>query len=991
MKYMTMKTKSRIWLTLVILGLALAPLFSQVAHAQQPQAYVGAAEPQTAPEVYGQGVRETEWQSPAAEQRGFHLPPGFEIQLFASEPELAKPLNMAWDSRGRLWVSCTLEYPYPAKEGTRPRDSIKILEDSDGDGRADKFTTFAEELNIPMGLLPVADGVICFSIPHVWYLQDRDGDDHVDNRIQLLGPFDTTRDTHGMVSSLARGSDGWIYACHGFNNQSEVTATDGSSVSLHSGNTFRFRQDGSRIEHFTHGQVNPFGLTRDQWGNWYSADCHSKPLTALLPGAYYPSFGRPDDGLGFAPDMMQHLHGSTAICGLEYYQAEQFPAAYRRLFYSGNVMTSRINCNAPSWRGATINAVEQADFMTSDDPWFRPVDIQLGADGALFVADFYNKIIGHYEVPLEHPGRDRESGRIWRIAYRGDSASLPVVSSERQTTLPLQPPDIVRDTARNSAASSRHAELAAGPLAGLDDVLVRLGSTNISSRRQAIELCLARMQDKASEVPADTLESLVGDASQPLPLRQSGLELLQRLGLLEPQLLVRLIHESPAELQTLAIWLAREQPPALRQELLSHVRLRNTPMDDPQVRKVAIEFMGLAGEAEDIDGLLSTAKSQRESDPMLAHAARIAARDLLLQDTLLADITADWLGKNASANSIPMDHELASELADLLPAVDSAAAAQALLSFLSTRGEQLSKQQLEQAIALASNHVQEQNAAELLAAVDLLTDGEVIARSELLQRIVDRCYARNVELGTTLREYGRQLQADLLSDLKQRIIQNGPSMDWVDETGAGWGREERQCTDGQSARLLSSLSRSEQTTGSLRSEAFDCPSALSFWLAGHNGFPQAEDHRKNFVRLVLVSTGQQLQQSFPPRNDVAVQVQWDLTRWLGQSVRLELVDQDADNAYAWLAAGRFSMPELEQSQIDQSLAAVSGLLQRGIESGQLENELQLLKLSPRQMAKLVSAGLQGRSQQPLSTLVAQAIRVGRPELVGSHLAQPWLT
>ncbi len=120
---------------------------------------------------------------------------------------------------------------------------------------------------------------------------------------------------------------------------------------------------------------------------------------------------------------MDHLHGSTAICGITYYQADHFPRDFQRKFYSGNVMTSRINCNRFEIDRDRIRLVEEPDFMTSDDPWFRPVDIVQGADGALYVADFYNKIIGHYEVRLDHPDRDRTSGRIWRIVYRGQDAS----------------------------------------------------------------------------------------------------------------------------------------------------------------------------------------------------------------------------------------------------------------------------------------------------------------------------------------------------------------------------------------------------------------------------------------------------------------------------------------------------------------------------------------------------------------------------------------
>jgi glucose/arabinose dehydrogenase len=372
----------------------------------------GAAAPVTDASIYGQGVRSTDWLAPEDERAGFHLPPGFEVRLFAAEPEIAKPLNMAFDSRGRMWVTNSVEYPYAAKEGEVRRDAVTILEDIDGDGRADKVTTFADELNIPIGILPYGDGCICFSIPNIWYFRDTDGDGRCDKREVVLGPFDTSRDTHGLINSFRDGGDGWIYACHGFNNQSEVAGTDGHLVRLQSGNTFRFRPDGSRIEQVTHGQVNPFGMTVDEWGYRYTADCHSKPITQLIPGACYPSFGRPHDGLGFLPPMVDHLHGSTAICGIVYVPTSSPIVPLRSQMISGNVMTSRLNRNEVYFNGATAKGRELSDFMTSNDPWFRPVDIQLGPDGNLYVADFYNKIIGHYEVRLDHPERDRTSGRI---------------------------------------------------------------------------------------------------------------------------------------------------------------------------------------------------------------------------------------------------------------------------------------------------------------------------------------------------------------------------------------------------------------------------------------------------------------------------------------------------------------------------------------------------------------------------------------------------
>ena len=388
-------------------------------------------------------VRNSEARSPEEELAALKVPEGFEIQIYAAEPQINKPINIAYDSRGRLWVSSTTEYPYAAAKdrwsdslGTRVRDShdaIKILEDTDGDGRADKLTDFADGLNIPTGVLPWhkpehKDGCIAWSIPNIWYFADTTGDGKADLREVLFGPLGYEKDTHGMCSSFRMGpGDGWVYATHGFNNSSTLTAKDGTSIELNSGNVFRFRPDGSSVEVFTRGQVNPFGLTFDRRNNLYSADCHSAPVYQLLQGGIYPSFGKPHDGLGFAPTMIEHTHGSTGICGITYLDRDWWGAEWNDHLLIGNPVTSRINHDRIEFRGSTPVAIEQSDFVTSDDLWFRPVDLTMGHDGALYVADFYNRIIGHYEVPLTHPGRDRERGRIWKITRKNHTA--PEVTS----------------------------------------------------------------------------------------------------------------------------------------------------------------------------------------------------------------------------------------------------------------------------------------------------------------------------------------------------------------------------------------------------------------------------------------------------------------------------------------------------------------------------------------------------------------------------------
>ncbi len=382
------------------------------------------AEPSTLQELFGQTIRASSRRNPTDELAGFHVPEGFQVDLIASEPTIAKPMNLAFDATGRLWITQSTQYPFPAKAGEKGTDAVVVLEDKDHDGSFESSRVFADGLNIPIGLLPYGDGVLCFSIPNILYLRDTDQDGVCDRREVLFGPFDTTRDTHGMINSLRMGMDGWVYACHGFNNQSRIQGKDGHAISMTSGNVFRFRADGSRVELFTQGQVNPFGMAQDRWGFWYAADCHSKPISQLIRGGCYPSFGRPDDGLGFVPPMMDHLHGSTAISGLAHTKDSCFPLAMEDNFLSGNVMTCRINRNRLTYQGATAKATAMPDLLTSDDPWFRPVDLQFGPDGCLYIADFYNKIIGHYEVPLDHPDRDRTSGRIWRIRWTGDEAAI---------------------------------------------------------------------------------------------------------------------------------------------------------------------------------------------------------------------------------------------------------------------------------------------------------------------------------------------------------------------------------------------------------------------------------------------------------------------------------------------------------------------------------------------------------------------------------------
>jgi putative heme-binding domain-containing protein len=592
-----------VWSSLV--GLAAAPAPAQEAPTGRP------------PEL----VASTEARTPEAERAGFRVPPGFVVELVAAEPDIAKPMNLAFDAKGRLWVTSSLEYPFKS-EGESPRDRVTILDDLGPDGRARSITTFAGGLNIPIGVLPLRDGALVHSIPSLYHLTDADGDGKADRRDVWYTAIGS-RDTHGMANAFTWGLDGWIYGCHGFANESTVAGTDGRAVTLQSGNTYRLRPDGSHIEAWTRGQVNPFGLAFTPRGDLLSCDCHSRPVMMLLRGAFYQSFGKPHDGLGFGPEIMTHDHGSTGIGGIVAYAAEGFPAEYRHNVFIGNVVTSRVNRDRLDWTGSSPRAVAQPDLLVSDDPWFRPVDLELGPDGALYVADFYNKIIGHYEVPLTHPGRDRERGRVWRIRYEGPAPHAP-------------------------AAMSR----ADWGTATIAELIADLGHANIAVRTQAANGLAWR-----GSGDLDAIRAAAADASSPLR-RAHALWVLHRLGGAAEGDLERAAKDDDGLVRTHAQRVLAETPdwPG---SLATLARAGLTDAD-PFVRRVAADALGRHPSGEALRGLLDARRAASADDPQLVHTIRMALRDQFAGGVPWPKVEADGKDLEAVADIAPGVHDVGS-------------------------------------------------------------------------------------------------------------------------------------------------------------------------------------------------------------------------------------------------------------------------------------------------------------------------------------------
>ncbi|MBI3415121.1 MAG: c-type cytochrome [Verrucomicrobia bacterium] len=823
-----------------------------------------------AADPFSENVRTTEPAPGEQELKSFRLPPGFEMQLVATEPDINKPMNMAFDAKGRLWVTTSREYPFPAPLDKPARDRVMIFEDFGPDGRARKVTQFADGLNIPIGIYPHGDGCIVWSIPNIWFLHDTDGDGKADKKEILYGPFDHTRDTHGNQASFRRGFDGWLYATHGYNNDSHVTARDGSHVDLNSGNTYRMRLDGSRIEQHTHGQVNPFGLAWDAAGNLYSSDCHSAPTYQLLAGGYYPSFGKPHDGLGFAPVLMEHSHGSTAIGGMVFYADDLWPEEFQNNTFIGNVMTSRVNRDRLTFNGSSPHANELDDFVKCDDPWFRPVDNLLGPDGAFYIADFYNRIIGHYEVPLLHPGRDRERGRIWRVVYKGPDGKPK-----------LRPAALPQD---------------------LDGLIQELRSPSLARRM----LAMNEIQDRFGKDAAQPVKRAL-NASKAVPLEHiHDLWLLNRLDALDDAAIESAAANADASVRVHAQRVLAERGLQAASTLKTSERENGlktalravvvTALNDKDglVQRCAAEALGAWPSFDNVGPLLNLRAKVPSADTHLLHVVRKALRDQLKADGVLARLQKENLSETDSR-----------ALADVAVAVPSADAGEFLLRHIEKYSED--KQTL-------SNYLRHIARYAPATKMDSLADftrkkfpDDLDFQLALFQSIQQGTEQRGAALGDPGKQWGADLAAKLLDST------DATALDWTSSplpgapTANPWFVQKRNSADGdQGSPFLCSLPPGgERLTGTLRSKSFTVPARLKFFLAGHDGFPDQPALKKNVVRLRSTDGQGVLAETFAPRNDLAQAVTWDLAAHAGRQAFIEVTDAVTESAYAWLAVGRF--------------------------------------------------------------------------------------
>jgi putative membrane-bound dehydrogenase-like protein len=369
-------------------------------------------------------------------------PVGFRLELFASEPEIINPIGLAWDERGRLWAAETVDYPNELTPDRVGNDKIKILEDTDGDGKCDKVTVFADGLNIPTSLTFSRGGIIVAHVPDFLFLKDTDGDDKADVR-EVLNTGWGTGDTHAGPSNLRYGFDNWIWGTVGY---SSFNGTVGGEQKRFGSGVFRMKPDGSALEFLHQFNNNTWGLGFNSAGDVFGSTANNNP--SFFCGIRATAYGEGKKGMSakmIATDRSFHpitpnirqvdaFNNYTAGAGHTVATSAAFPESYREeVAFIGGPTGHLLGKYHLSRDGSGYKAKNGFAFLASADEWFSPVAAEVGPDGHLWVADWYNFIIQHNPTPNKgrggydakngkgnahiNPNRDRGHGRIYRAVW----------------------------------------------------------------------------------------------------------------------------------------------------------------------------------------------------------------------------------------------------------------------------------------------------------------------------------------------------------------------------------------------------------------------------------------------------------------------------------------------------------------------------------------------------------------------------------------------
>jgi putative heme-binding domain-containing protein len=496
--------------------------------------------------------------SPEEERFSFKLPAGFEVELVAAESEgFGKFVNVTWDAQMRMWSMTAFEYPVDGNEQKAASDALFVA------GGRDKVVVFdspyaapapghaavtapprvfADGLVMPLGVQPYKDGAFVQYGADIRFYRDTNNDGRADHYDVILTGFGT-QDSHLFPHQFLRQPGGQIFVAQGLFNYSKVRRSDGSpfadgstEVAFNQCKLGRFTPDGSGFESLTAGPNNIWGLITSREGETFMQEANDMgyPVIPYEPGVWVTT-GSKDRLRPYQPLMPPPLApaqmGGTGLSGLAL--AEDRDGLFRRfgapesdagakVFFLANPITNTINAVRATLDGPRYRYEKLPDFLTTSDKWFRPVAIHFGPDGALYIVDWYNKIISHNEVPRTHPDRDKTRGRIWRVRH---------VDQPRVT-----PPDLTQLADRA--------------------LLTKLGDANaLVSRLAWLELV-----DRKATTLAPDLEKIVADRTAANDRRLAALWALESLQPITTALLQQLVAEPAATLRHEAARLAAAHP-----------------------------------------------------------------------------------------------------------------------------------------------------------------------------------------------------------------------------------------------------------------------------------------------------------------------------------------------------------------------------------------------------------------------------------------------
>jgi len=394
------------------------------------------------------------------------VPPGFKMKLFAGEPDVQQPIAFCLDHRGRVWVAEGYTYPVRAAEG-QGKDRILILEDTDGDGRFDKRTVFAENLNLVSGIEVGFGGVFVGAAPHLAFIPDRDGDDKPDSAPEvLLDGWDYRADTHETLNTFTWGPDGWLYGCHGVFCPSFVgkPGTPQRERQRVDAAVWRYHPTKKQFEVFAEGTSNPWGVDFDERGQCFIEACVIPHLWHMIQGARYQRQGGQHYSINleeskanaaFQPPgqwylnpfiyddiktIADHFHytgskgphaangrsnaagGGHAHAGLMVYLGDSFPDTYRGALIMNNIHGQRLNMDTVERKGSGYVGHHAPDFVNFDDRWSQVLNMLYDQDGSVFIIDWYDKNQCHHNNVAGH---DRANGRIFKLTY-GDKPATRI-------------------------------------------------------------------------------------------------------------------------------------------------------------------------------------------------------------------------------------------------------------------------------------------------------------------------------------------------------------------------------------------------------------------------------------------------------------------------------------------------------------------------------------------------------------------------------------